>query len=371
MSSEGWKALPFSNRDFGPPKLLFKFITHSDGFELYVTDFIHCWKESRNRASIAKEAAKSRSSIDPNEDSAQLDVLLSKLRDGLMGVGGGRCKIGSLYPDEQEKLSFWGFRILTRTPLPVPLQPLLWTFHLVQERRTLLTREVLLPALASELKYRMQVEELRRTIEEKDHVITRLMDKIEQSSMDLSLVFPGYSTGRKGLSAQQAVKIVPGLSKFDGFGWQRAHADDQLATTRSLVETISEPGAHQLSLEAPHDPYDGHAAWEPFGAAGEWREDWMEGGYHDPVFTDQEESTDKALQEAPPIPKLPVEESTSAFEVSLPSGAQYCYTDLGTTGSITGTHRHQAPAIAESLFYQSKNLLNVLGRNSNATEPDQ
>jgi XLF-Cernunnos, XRcc4-like factor, NHEJ component len=339
MSSVEWRILPFSNRNFGPPKLLFKFITHSDGFDLYVTDIVHCWKESRDRASIAKEAAKSRSSIDPNEDPGQLDVLLSKLRDGLMGLRGGRCKIGSLHHNKQENRSFWGFRILTRTPLPAPLQPLLWTFQLVQERHILLTRELLLPALSSELKYRMQVEELRRKIEEKDHVITRLMDKIEQSSMDLSLVFPGYSTGRKGLKAQQAVKIVPGLSKFDGVGWQKAHADDQLATTRSLVETISKPGAHQLSFEAPHNPYDGDAGWEPFGAAGEWREDWIEGEYHDPTFTDLEESTDGKLPGAHSVPKLPVEESSSAFEVFISSCAQYCYTDLGATECVTN-RRH-------------------------------
>lgn len=325
MSFDEWRILPFSNRDIGMPKLLFKFITHSDGFQLYVTDILHCWKESRDRASIAKEAAEFGSSIDPNEDPGQLDVLLSKLRDGLMGIRGGRCKVGSLYPDPQEGLSSRGFRILTRTPLPAPLQPLLWTFCLFRERRMLLTRELLLPALASELKYRMQVEELRSKIEEKDHVITRLMDKIEQSSMDLSLVFPGYSTGRKGLNAQQAVKVVPGLSKFDGVSWQKAHADDQLAATRSLVETISKPDARQLSFEAPRDPYDGDAEWEPFGAAGEWREDWIERKYLDPTFTDQEESTDGKLDGALAVPNLPVEESTSAFEVFIPRYAQYCY----------------------------------------------
>jgi hypothetical protein len=338
LSSEGWRILPFSNRDAGPPLLLFKFVTTSDGFALYVTDLVHCWIDSRDRASITKEAARYRTSIDPSEDAGQFGVLLSKLRDGLTGTQGGRCKIGSMYRDSQESMSSWGFTLLTRTPLPPPLQPLLWTFHLFQEGRTLLTRELLLPALASELKYRMQAEELRSKIEEKDHVITRLMDKIEQSSMDLSLVFPGYSIGRKGLNAQHAVKVVPGLSRFDAVGWQKAHADDQLATIQSLVEAISKPGSHQLSFEGPHDPFDGASAWELFGKVGDWREDWIDPEDHDPTFTPDDKPINRKLHEAPQVPKLPIEESTSAFEVFISTCGQRCYADLWATGHFTSRH---------------------------------
>jgi hypothetical protein len=332
LSSEEWRILPFSNRDAGPPILLFKFITASDGFALYITDLVHCWMDSRDRASITKEAARCPTSIDPSEDAGQFGVLLSKLRDGLTGTQGGRCKIGSMYRDSQESMSSWGFTLLTKTPLPPPLQPLLWTFNLFQEGRTLLTRELLLPALASELKYRMQVEELRSNIEEKDHVITRLMDKIEQSSMDLSLVFPGYSSGRKGLNAQNAIKVVPGLSRFDAVGWQKAHANDQLATIQTLVEAITKPGSHQLSFEGPQDPFDGASAWELFGKVGGWREDWISPEDYDSTFTPDGEPTNRKLDGEPAVPKLPIEESANAFEVFISSCGKGFYADLGAKG---------------------------------------
>ena len=114
----------------------------------------------------------------------------------------------------------------------------------------LLTRELLLPALAADLKNERQINELITKIKEKDHVITRLLDKIEQSSMDLSLVFPGYGTGRKGLNVKQAVKLVPGVSRFDEDGWREKHEDPMLTTTRSASDLLRKScfGPRSLSI---------------------------------------------------------------------------------------------------------------------------
>jgi hypothetical protein len=325
--SEEWRTLPFSNRDDGTPKLLFKFIISSDGFELYVTDILHCWRGSGDRTSIAREAARTHSSIDPNEDATQFQVLLSKLRDGLMGRNGGRCKIGSLPPDAADVEPRLGFTLHSRTPLPPPLQPLHWRFDLLQEERMLLTRELMLPALASELKRQTQIEDLKRRIEQKDHVITRLMDKIEQSSMDLSLVFPGYSSGRKGLSAKQATKVVPGISKFEEPAWEAAFGGDELTTTRTLAEAFRRPGTDRLWFEAPLGKYGEDAAWEAFGKAATYCDDWMNSGEPEPVFTEDEGSTDVGKGRNPrasaavgsngggSAPGLITDESTEAFEV--------------------------------------------------------
>lgn len=325
--SEEWRTLPFSNRDDGPPKLLFKFITSSDGFELYVTDIMHCWKSLGDRTSIAREAARTHSSIDPSEDATQFQVLLSKIRDGLMGRNGGRCKIGSVYPDAADTEPLRAFTLHSRTPLPLPLQPLHWRFDLLQEGQMLLTCELILPALASELKHQTQIEDLKRQIEQKDHVITRLMDKIEQSSMDLSLVFPGYSSGRKGLTAKQATKVVPGISQFDETAWEKDFGGDGLATTRSLAEAFRKPGTDQLWFESPLDRYGGDAAWEAFGKTANYCNDWMSSGEREPMFTEDEGSTNVAKSHHPrtstavdpngggSAPGLATEESTQAFEV--------------------------------------------------------
>ena len=196
-----------------------------------------------------------------------------------------------------------------------------------------MARELLLPALASDLKLRTQVEELRCKIEEKDHVITRLMDKIEQSSMDLSLVFPGYSSGRKGLTAKQATKVVPGISKFDETAWEKDFGGERLATTRTLAEAFRKPGTDQLWFESPLDRHGEDAAWETFGKVASYCNDWMTSGDHEPVFTEDEGSTDAAKRHRPrtstavdpngggSAPGLVTEESTQAFEVRPPTCA--------------------------------------------------
>jgi hypothetical protein len=191
----------------------------------------------------------------------------------------------------------------------------------------LLTRELILPALASELKHQTQIEDLKRRIEQKDHVITRLMDKIEQSSMDLSLVFPGYSSGRKGLTAKQATKVVPGISKFDETAWEKDFRGNELATTRTLAEAFRKPGTDQLWFESPLDIYGEDAAWEAFGKVASYCNDWMSSWEHEPVFTEDEGPTDAAKGHRPrtstavdpngggSAPGLATEESTEAFEV--------------------------------------------------------
>lgn len=328
--SEDWSILPFANRDCGPPKLLFKFITHSNGYRLYVTDLIRCWKDSHTRQSVVKQAIEKHSSIDPSEDASQFSVLLSKLGDGLSGEHGGRCKVGPGFRDMSSTDSLGSFCIVSRTPLPAPLQPLHWTFHLRQAEQMVLTRELLLPALAADLKYKDQIEELTHKINEKDHVIARLMDKIEQSSMDLSLVFPSYSMGRKGLDVKQAVKLVPGISRFDEDGWRKRHEDPMLTTTRSVSELLRKPGSNQVAFDGPRDYDDGDSAWESFGNTGIFNADWTDPSWTDPAFTEDEHPTHtKRRKEGQKRPlrtlTLPVEESSDAFEVHFSSKALvYC-----------------------------------------------
>src|SRR3954464_13794490 len=109
--SEQWREVHFTNKCDGPPKLLFKFLTNFNGYELYVTDFLHCWKESRDRQSITEEATRAGCSIDPGEDASQFDVLLSKLRDGLSGDNGGRSKVGPVRPATSATNRLGGFTL--------------------------------------------------------------------------------------------------------------------------------------------------------------------------------------------------------------------------------------------------------------------
>ena len=312
-----WRDLPFVNREDGPPKLLFKFIRVTNGFELYVTDLIHAWKALRTTDEDLKEVARQeRCPIDPNEDASQIDVLISKLEEGLSANNGGRCKVGPGYRDPSDEELRDAFMLAVTVPLPAPLKPLLWTFHLYQHDRMLLTRELLVPALAAQLSYQTQVEDLKRRMQEKDHVISRLMDKVDQSSIDLSLVFPGFGSGRKGLNAKQATKVVPGLSNFDAGRWQERFTIEELAPAQSLVDALRRPGSNRLNFESPCDRHDGDSAWKPFGTPTQWEQHWVDIWGEYPTFTDDQE-TRKKINGAKQTPKLLAEESTDAFEVSI------------------------------------------------------
>ena len=83
----------------------------------------------------------------------------------------------------------------------------------------------------------------------------------------------------------------------------------------------------QLWFESPLDRYGGDAAWEAFGKAASYCNDWMSSGEREPVFTEDEGSTDVAKSHHPrtgtavdangggSAPGLAAEESTEAFEV--------------------------------------------------------
>src|SRR2546423_506212 len=86
-----------------------------------------------------------RSHIDVSEDATKFKVLLSKIRDGLRGRNGGRCKMVSLSPAAADTDPLRGFPLPSRPPLPPPLQPLHWRFDLLQEEQMLLTCELILP----------------------------------------------------------------------------------------------------------------------------------------------------------------------------------------------------------------------------------
>lgn len=290
--SAQWRRLEYGHRS-GLPKLLFKFSSASTGYELYVTDLIRIWRHYRTRSQIVDQATENRSSIDPGEDAAQYDILLSKLQGGLSGDA-GRCAIAR--PDPCEDKDRTSFLLNVEIPLPKPLQPLRWSFRMEIQDAAIVTDQLTLPALTAKMGYTAQVHDLERRLKEKDHVIGRLMDKIEQSAIDLSLVFPGFGSGRKGLDAKQATKVVPGIAAFDADLWRKETTLLEQATVESLVEGWRTSGSDRLTIDNK----------------GNWVAQLKD------VFdaTDRGDSSDEG-HGARRAPALPVEESTDAFEVGV------------------------------------------------------
>lgn len=246
-----WKILPISNHAQSSNSILFFTLQrHEDGLKLEVTDLVYLWLAAKtSKEDLKEEAARSHCSIDPSEDEEQYEVLISRLEDAVSGLGGASIRIGP--SDDGEDDARRGFEIEASIPLPRPLGILQWRFRLVRQGAEALMKELVLPALASVESSRKREEDLRRKLKEKDHVITKLVDKIEASGIDLSAVFPGFVGARKGLSVRQAAKVVPGIEAFKEDEWEWKGRKESSAGMKEVLDALRDVEAGEMVWRGP------------------------------------------------------------------------------------------------------------------------
>ncbi|KAL3450596.1 XRCC4-like factor-domain-containing protein [Aspergillus insuetus] len=216
IMSTAWQQLRLSNEGKLPP-LLFKYSPTASGYELYMTDLSYIWSERLNRKAILKRADEEDTTIDPNEDSEQFEVLLQKIGEGLQN-GPGSSSI--LTPKTHDKTQ--DFELTVASKLPAPLRPLEWRLHLFREPQSSTTSHLLLPLIRAEGDRAARQQSLIEELGKKDWVLAKLFDKIEAMGIDLSTIFPGTSglrSGRKGPTLAQAAKYIKGLAPFNEQSW--------------------------------------------------------------------------------------------------------------------------------------------------------
>lgn len=197
------------------PKLFYKFVTGEEGYQLFFTDLFALWRADASVEDIQDYAKITRTSIDPS-DSTQLNVLLQKLTKSLAE--------GTNTLRQTEDASTEAVLLSTTIKLPRPLQPLQWDFFLEAKDAADLGETILRPCLHAAAESRKKVESLLEFINAKDRVISKLLEKIEGTSLDLSLVFPGITgvRAKKGyVTLKEAQAHVPGLRGFDLEQWRK------------------------------------------------------------------------------------------------------------------------------------------------------
>lgn len=216
-----WRTLKLSSKESQTPPLLVKYEFGPLHYNIYLSDLTHIWTESLERREIVKRALNVDTSIDPSESSDQLQLLLQNVQKALDGVKDATLSL-SISGISQQLI------LRTTTPLPGALKPLVWPFHLVAAPQHLLTAELLQPCLSQIFFAKAQVVSLIQLIKDKDHVITRLTEKMQSDGTDLSKVFPGASglrTGAKSHFRESASKFVKGLGEFNDERWRRCFRD--------------------------------------------------------------------------------------------------------------------------------------------------
>ena len=210
-----WQSLRIAHHSRRLPPLFIKYQLGASAYTVLLTDLTYIWKESLSRKQIIKRAFELDTSIDPSEGYDQLGLLLQHLRSALDGQAATSRKLRS----GQEERSLI---LELEVTLPVPLLPLCWHLHLTPADPDILRTELLLPCLATSSQRRSEVLSLYSLLKEKDYVITRLIDKLQASGLELTAVFPNLVPTRtsKANAREVLIKSVKSLQPFDENSWQ-------------------------------------------------------------------------------------------------------------------------------------------------------
>ncbi|KAL1652035.1 hypothetical protein SLS58_000159 [Diplodia intermedia] len=219
-----WKPLQATGALQSCPPLFAKSQFTSNSYVVFLTDLRHIWKENMDRKSIFKRALLEETPIDPTEDAAQTRLLLDHIRNAIEGRAGTRRQLTKNIDDPQ------ALSLHLTASLPGSLGDLEWMVHCKRLPSASLQHHLISPLISMAHDHMQQVDDLIARLGAKDHVITKLLDRLEGSGTDVTSVFPG-ATGARGSKhltpREQAARQVQGLGSFDSKQWRQSHSARQ------------------------------------------------------------------------------------------------------------------------------------------------
>lgn len=227
------------------PPLLVKYHFGTSQYNIFVTDLTFLWTESLERKQIVKRALTLDTSIDPSEDKEQLLLLLNNIQKALDVEKASKTSLSRNQTSNCLDLS-------TITPLPAPLKPLQWMFNLNRAPQSLFTLEVLMPCLSQIASSKTQTASLLQQIKEKDHLVSRLIEKMQIDGGDLSKIFPGLSGLKVG--PQQSIREIAGKSMKSLGVFNEEHWRNEMSKAPSLSLNLSDALSYIFSSDARDTP---------------------------------------------------------------------------------------------------------------------
>ena len=227
-SFDRWRALHLKQESL--PALFACHEFAASRYGVILTDLTNVWEERLEINEICDRAERDGCTINPRDDRQQLEILFRKIADTLDGLETTSMILGTNNNEHQLILRI-------SAPLPAPLPEFTWQIKLEKKDGRALTCNVLCPLLLNLHQKQQTIERLHRQLQDKDHVIAKLLDKMESSTTDLREVFPGTSGVRirKGMSQRtQLARHVNGLAPFDKMS---LHAETgSVPATESLLD---------------------------------------------------------------------------------------------------------------------------------------
>jgi hypothetical protein len=214
----GWKPLrlsPFAGAHL-PPFLISASFTPKS-YTIHLTDLTHIWSESLNQSAIIRRSRDENTSIDPS-DGDQLQIFLDKIKLGLAGTKDTTLALTIKADADRPSLV-----LNISVQLPGGLAPLEWPVHLAAAPQSLMTSQLTIPLLRAQHARVQEMASLAEVLRNKDHVIQKLVDKLEGQGTELGQIFPQAAgkVGRK-LDRKRAEERVKGLAQFNMDAWRES-----------------------------------------------------------------------------------------------------------------------------------------------------
>ncbi|KAF7888412.1 uncharacterized protein EAF02_002953 [Botrytis sinoallii] len=232
-----WRPLKLSNSvGAQPPPFLISSKFNNDSYLVQLTDLTNTWVESVDRDAIIERSREGNTSIDPSEDEDQLSIFLEKIGLGL--AGGNDTSLSLQVGPEIGDISP-SLLLHVTTQLPGGLKDLEWRYELALQTSTETVDKLLLPSLIALQEKKKEVGELVELLEEKDAVIQKLVDTLENQGTDLGTIFHQVA-GRPGkkIDRKKASEKIQGLRIFDVEAWKQKPGSDKPDDKWELLNNV-------------------------------------------------------------------------------------------------------------------------------------
>jgi hypothetical protein len=235
--SAPWRLLNQTSSDTELPPLLISTTFTSNSYAVNVTDLTYLWSESLDRRSIIKRSLDEDTSIDPSEDAEQLRVFLDKIQSALSGAENTTLSLQAKSSPKSKDLP--GLDLYITTQLPKGLQPFQWPIHLTPLPQSELSSQLTIPILRAQNARMRELDRLVVMLKEKDHVIQKLVDKLETTGAELGHVFPGAAgKGGRKIPRKLVEERVKGLGVFEVEGWKKEMRLMEMENSREDVRVV-------------------------------------------------------------------------------------------------------------------------------------
>ncbi|KAM0278467.1 hypothetical protein ACHAQH_005134 [Verticillium albo-atrum] len=239
-----WHQLPAS-ASHDVPDLLVSTEFTADSYIVRISDMANMWVEEMDRRAIYKRSLAEDTSIDPTDSPQNMQAFLSRIHSAFDASHED-------HEDSRLGLSVADGNVLTlKITCEVPeLQPLVWPMSFNKCTPSQVGTKLVLPLLQTNLARIRQVNTLLEIIQQKDAVMTKLLDKLESTGTRLENIFTTLSAKQK-VSRQTAETKVKGLAPFKPYEWrdQLATDDETPRNVTTLLKAVFEAHTPQTASE--------------------------------------------------------------------------------------------------------------------------